>query len=173
MLLSNHLRLSLGTILLLAVLTLGSSGCGFRPLHGETVSGALSSVEIAPIPGRTGEAIRDALVEILHPGESTQRPVYRLEVFPRSSSEALVTDRTTVVRLYEVRVSARYRLLEIATGREVGSAENDARASHGVIPNEIYSTLVAAETALRRSATLLAEFIATDVVLALNADHRR
>lgn len=151
-----------------ALAALALAGCGFRPLHGEATARAVAGVEVAPIPGRAGEALRDALSRSLHPGGRRGAADYRLEVDANSSSGALITGGDTFVRRYDIVLRARYRLVESATGREIEAGTREARASHGVPRDEIYSALVAAETALRRSAALLATAISTDVALALD-----
>src|SRR5947207_1736353 len=58
---------------------------GFRPLYGETASGAglqerLKQLDVAPIPGRVGQRIRNDLIFQSSGGGELLPPTHRLEV---------------------------------------------------------------------------------------------
>ncbi len=162
-------RRLVGVVVLASTVT----ACGFEPLHGAGVMAALGEVGVAPIPGGAGELLHQALVDRLHPpGRPPGVPAYRLDITLRQENTPLIIDQSTFVRRYDIHLHVRYRLVEIATGRELGSAERDARASHGVIPNEIYGTLVSSKTALRRAADVLADVIAADAALLIRSEAR-
>lgn len=155
-----------------AVLAAAVAGCGFEPLHGPAVNAALDGIDVSPIPGGAGEVLHRALVDRLHPGGRAAAPAYRLDVTVRQTNAPLIIDQSTFVRRYDVHLQARFQLVEIATGREIGGAARAARANHGVIPNEIYGTLVGSQAALQRAANVLAGVIATDAALLIRADLR-
>ena len=76
-----------GLSLLLAVApVLAACGnSGFRPLYGTTPSGAglqerLAQLDVAAIPGRVGQRIRNELIFQASGGGELAPPVYRLEV---------------------------------------------------------------------------------------------
>lgn len=155
-----------------ALLAIFVAGCGFglEPLHGSKVNESIAGVEVPPIQGRAGELLHRALVDRLSSGRHAKAPIYQLHVALTSVSSPLVIDQSTFVRRYDVHLRAHYRLVEISTGREIGSAERNTRANHGVIPNEIYSTLVGSQAALRQAANVLANAIATDAVFLIRAE---
>ncbi len=158
---------AVGAIIIVAT----AFGCRFEPLHGTAVTAALTEIEVPPIAGNAGEVLRDALIDRLHPnGETPAARRYRLNVTLTSKSLPLVIDQSTFIRRYDVHLRARYHLVEIATGRELGTAEHNTHVNHGVIPNEIYSTLVASQAALRRAADLLASVIATDAAFLIHSE---
>jgi LPS-assembly lipoprotein len=68
--------------LLLALLAL--SGCGFTPLYGDSgqapVSGKLAQVEVANIPERPGQMLRDSLQDQLYGGSVPTTQRYTLSV---------------------------------------------------------------------------------------------
>ena len=139
-------------------------------MHGPKVDDALATIEVPPIRGRAGELLHRALVDRLPLGRRTKAPIYQLHVSLNSANSPLVIDQTTFVRRYDVHLQAHYRLVEVSSGREIGSAERNARANHGVIPNEIYSTLVGSQAALRRAANMLANAIATDAAFLIRTE---
>ncbi len=70
-------------ILALAAGAVVLAGCGFQPLHSR-VGGAgidrLGSIEIGPIPDRSGQVLYNLLRDRLNPGGAPRRPVYTLNV---------------------------------------------------------------------------------------------
>ncbi len=76
------------SVLLLA----GCGDSGFRPMYASSaitgapdVSEKLAEVEIAPIPGRVGQRLRNELIYQSTGGGLAAQPVYRLEVVIRES----------------------------------------------------------------------------------------
>ncbi len=157
-----------------AVLTSTVAACGFEPLHGAAVTAAFRNLDVSPIPGGPGTLLHQALIDRFHPvGRPAGRPSYRLDITLQLKNSPLIIDQSTFVRRYDIHLRARYQLIEVATGREVGRAERESRASHGVIPNEIYGTLVSSKSALQRAVNVLVNVIATDAALLLAAEERR
>ena len=74
------------SLLLAAAPVLGAcSNGGFRPLYGETPSGAglqerLRQVDVSPIPGRVGQRIRNDLIFQTSGGGELLPPTHRLEL---------------------------------------------------------------------------------------------
>lgn len=79
-------RIVLACTLAAAMVAGCADGSGFKPLYGSSGIGAgvdtkLSGVQVAPIPGRIGQRIRNDLIfETTGGGEITKEPVYRLEI---------------------------------------------------------------------------------------------
>lgn len=151
----------------LAVTTIATVGCsdgsGFRPVHGVLASGQttddrLRDVEVAVVPGRVGQRIRNEIQYATNESENTATPVYRLDI---TLSETL---HTTLVRsdglsssqIYQAtaafkltRINDKQVLLE---GRSVGRAPFERNAS-------IYANVRAREDAENRAA----KSIGTDI----------
>ncbi|MFN3624234.1 MAG: hypothetical protein ACK4TP_09260 [Hyphomicrobium sp.] len=74
------------------MLVAGCGDSGFRPMYassaivgGPDVNEKLAQMEIAPIPGRVGQRLRNELIYQSTGGGNAQEPVYRLEVVIRES----------------------------------------------------------------------------------------
>jgi LPS-assembly lipoprotein len=153
-----------GTVL--AVLALALSACGLQPLYGGGSSGpvatTLRSVEVAPIPDRTGWLLRNKLVDRL--GNSGERPEYRLDVtlddnitsFGIRSDQAATRERRTL--------RARYQLVDLATGTVVLDATAGSDAGIDIVSSE-YATVAAEQTAAEN----LADVVADQIVARLGA----
>ena len=156
--------------LLLACATVALAGCGLHPLYeGGSASPAaigFQSVEVAPIPQRSGWLTRNALVDRLggeHPGGR-----YRLEVelddnitgFGIRGDAATTRERRTL--------RARYRLVERASGAVVLDATAGSDAGIDVVSSE-YATVAAEQTATERLARLVADQIVTRIARYMTA----
>jgi LPS-assembly lipoprotein len=146
------------------------SGCGFEPLYASH-NGAESAVvndtalvQIAPIPDRLGQDVRNHLLDSLNPRGEPGNPSHRLEVRLELSEEgvALRTDEATT--RYNVRLIAYYRLVETMTGKVV--FENRARGfvAYDVVRSQ-FATLSAQQDAESRAAQEVAEDISGRVAL--------
>ena len=119
-------------MLLLTAPLLG--GCGFRPLYGETAEGRsveaeLRSVEIAPATDRTGQLIRNAMLEGIAPADAGGGR-YRLEMTVNELEErAIISSRddSTQQRLV---INVAYRLIDGATGRVVNEGRTFADTTY-------------------------------------------
>ena len=90
-------RCLLLTSALFAVSPLGGCGdSGFHPLYGSAlINGAavnerLAAVDIAPIPGRVGQRIRNELIFQATGGGAAKTPQYRLDIAIRESVTSML-----------------------------------------------------------------------------------
>jgi LPS-assembly lipoprotein len=158
-----------GLSLLLAVspalTACGSSG--FHPLYGATPSGAglqerLAQMEVAPIPGRVGQRIRNEVRFLANgPGEALP-PTHRLEVtLSESMTSTLVKiDGDSLGLIYAVQAS--FKLVEIKSKKVVLQGTSHARASFERF-SAIYSNVRARDDAENRAAKTVAEELTTRV----------
>ena len=151
--------------LLLLVLTL--PGCGLRPLYAGgsqgTVAGLLRDVEVAPIEGKAGWLVRNALVDRLAAVDGTT-PRFRLVVklddeitgFGVRSDDAITRERRTL--------RARYQLVDISRNSIMIDATAGSDAGVDVASSE-YATIAAEDTALERLAQTIADQIISRLAL--------
>jgi LPS-assembly lipoprotein len=157
-------------VVLAAALVL--AGCGLQPMYAGGSSGAvaqgLAAVEVAPIEGRAGWLVRNALRDKLGQGGVQAQPRYRLDVLLNDKLEGLglLTDETIGRERRTLRAS--YQLVDLANGEIVIDATAGSDAGIDVVSSE-YSTIAAEETALENLSGVVAERIVTQVTLALRA----
>ena len=148
----------------------GAAGCGFRPLYGgaegKAVSAALAAVEILPIEGELGAAMRNGLLDYLAPS-SRDEPLYELSVRVEASARWQVTEKNTQIRRYLLVLRADYALVDKTGGRELAAGETVARTSYNIVRGENYSTLVAERNAAREAAREAARSIVSRLALRL------
>jgi LPS-assembly lipoprotein len=150
-------------LLLLAAL----SGCGLRPLYSGgsdgTIAQSLAGVTVAPIAGKNGWLVQNALrdrLAIASEGEAR----YRLEIelddqiegFGVRADDAITRERRTL--------RARYRLVDLQGSTTVVDATAGSDAGIDVVRSE-YATIAAENTALERLANEVADQIIARVAL--------
>jgi len=158
----------------LLLLALALTGCTLRPLYAGGARGpvaqALHGVEVAPIEGRGGWLVRNALTDRLGggPGDAVR---YRLEValddditgFGIRSDNAVTRERRTL--------RARYRLVDAARGTVLLDASAGSDAGIDVVSSE-YATVAAEQTALERLSTEVADQIVSRIALYASREGR-
>src|SRR5207237_525264 len=138
------------------------SGCGLQPLYGggtgSPVAATLRSVQVAPIPGKSGWLVRNKLVDRL--GESGGGvAAYRLDVTLDDNITAfgLRSDRAATQERRTLR--ARYQLVSLPNGAVVLDATAGSDAGIDIVSSE-YATVAAERTALEQ----LSETVADPIV---------
>ena len=151
-------------------LVLGSlalSACGLHPLYGggtsNPIGGTLRSVQVAPIPGKSGWFMRNKLVDRL--GEwGGSAPQYRLDVTldDNITSFGIRGDRAATRERRTLR--ARYQLVSLATGAVMLDATAGSDAGIDIVSSE-YATVAAEQTALENLSEPLADQIVARLAL--------
>jgi len=152
---------------------LALTGCGLHPMYAGGGAGpvaqGLAAVDVAPIEGRAGWLVRNALRDrMAQTGSAAPTPRYRLDVLLDDKLEGLglLTDETVGRERRTLR--ARYQLVDLASGNIVVDATAGSDAGIDVVSSE-YATIAAEQTALENLAVEVADRIVTRLNLALRA----
>ncbi len=148
---------------LLVILAAGLAGCGFQPLYadrsgGNSVSSAVASVRIAPIPDRIGQILRNELIDRLNPAGEPADPRYSLEARVAVAKLELGIRRDETATRTSLRFRSTFRLRDSGSGAIVYSSRASAVASYNIVDSE-YATIAAARAARRRGLILIADSI--------------
>lgn len=150
---------------LLVPLALALAGCGLKPLYGGgsggSVAGTLSHVEVAPIEGKSGWLMTNALRDRLAAGGA---PQYRLDVRLDDSIAGLGLRRDDSVARERRTLRARYQLVNLADGSVLIDATAGSDAGIDVVQSE-YATIAAENTALERLSGIVADQIVARLAL--------
>jgi LPS-assembly lipoprotein len=140
------------------------TACGdgsFRPLYGVTASGErlddrLAKVDIAPIPSRVGQRIRNELIFHNTGGGAAQKPEFRLEIAIREglNSQLVTSTGEALSQIYNV--DAGYQLISLRNKAVVLRGTSHARAAFERYTS-IYANVRAREDAEVRVARTIAE----------------
>lgn len=137
-------------------------GSGFRPLYGSSQFGGndltdkLANVDIAPLPGRVGQRIRNELMFQTTGGKAPVSPAYRLElVMTESVTATLVsTNGDAIGSVYNIDVN--FRLIRLADKSVALSGKSFSRAGFERF-RSIFANVRAREEAENRAAMTIGQ----------------
>ena len=149
----------------LLLMALPLAGCGLKPLYSggtaSPVAQGLANVDVAPIEGKAGWLVRNALVDRLGAaGGSGQTARYRLDVRLDDRLEGLGILSNDSISRERRTLRARYQLVDTATGEIVHDATAGSDAGIDVVSSE-YATIAAEQTALENLSRDVADRIVT------------
>ncbi len=160
------------TLSLIIISSFGLVSCGFTPVHSnapsiKSATSTLNSVEIAVIPDRSGQYLRNALIDKFYASGYPSNPEYKLIVAPvqETISDFDVTIDSDATR----------RQLKLITNFNLTNKDNkvllsrrvSAVTSNNVLVSE-FSTLVTEQNARDAALEDLARQIETQLALYLN-----
>jgi LPS-assembly lipoprotein len=142
-----------------------TSGCGLHPLYSGGSSGAVGSmltqVDVAPIEGKSGWLMANALRDRLHSSGTAQ---YRLEVKLDDKIIGLGVRADDSVSRERRTLRARYQLIDLSKGTVLLDAAAGSDAGIDVVGSE-YATIAAENSALERLSDIVAEQIVSRIAL--------
>lgn len=151
----------------LALIALVLPGCGLHPLYAggnaSPVVATLGEVEVAPISGKSGYLMTNALRDRL-PRRDGQAAVYRLEVKLDDSIQGLGVRPDDTITRERRTLRARYQLVDLSDGEVVLDATAASDAGIDVVNSE-YATIAAENSALERLSDTLADQIVTRIAI--------
>lgn len=147
---------------ILALLTsLALAACGFEPIHatrpGQAVTGDLASVRIAPIQDRSGQVLRNYLLDRLSPLGQPAAARYTLTVRLIEPRQTLALRRDDVISRVGYSATATFELAD-AAGKRVTSGTSSFATDYEVTSSE-YATLVSQQNARDRVLELVSDDI--------------
>jgi len=149
------------------VLLLGA--CGFRPMMGDdrvdgTVSQRLASVEIAEIKERSGQKMRNMLIDRLYHERRPVAPEYRLEVMLDAGEQSLAIEKDATASRAQWTATATYRLVHIGSGKVVLQGASRSVPGYNISYYQ-WASFVSQDSALERGIEYLSDDIKTRVAL--------
>jgi LPS-assembly lipoprotein len=157
-------------LLLVALMTLGPMGCGFRPMYG-TPSGAqtgvdadLATIRIGPIKDRIGQQLRNTLVSRISPKGEAADYAYALDVKLSESVSNLGFRKDTYATVANLSMSAQV-VLSGPTATIMGETVTTTVYYDHLGPR--YASVAIERDAEERALTQLADEIRNRIVVAL------
>ncbi|HKJ61701.1 MAG TPA: LPS assembly lipoprotein LptE [Hyphomicrobiales bacterium] len=149
---------AIGMISLLAL-----SGCGWKPLYGTTASGAdlqdvMRSVEIATIPGRVGQQVRNELIFDTTGGGTVGVPEYRLDIAIRESVLNTLVANTGDPQSQTYQLYTQFKLVRLSDNQVVLKGNSNARAAYDKV-DSVFADIRARRDAENRAAKTIADAV--------------
>ncbi|AWK86056.1 LPS assembly lipoprotein LptE [Azospirillum thermophilum] len=157
--------------LVLVAASLAASACGFQPLYGGAGVGAgaaekLNTVEIAPIPDREGQKLRNLLIDRFYESSRPGNPRYRLDTSLTAYEQKLALQKDASAIRAQLMVTAPYRLVDTATGQVVFQSSARSMISYNILEQH-YAGLLTVENAYDRALSEISNDITTRVAMFL------
>jgi LPS-assembly lipoprotein len=126
---------SLAMLACCAVLAGGCGGSPMEPLYGKTASGrqmtdVLANLDVALIPGRVGQRVRNELLFYKTGGgeASADKAEYRLEIAVREYNQAILVTSTGLASGQVFSIDSSFKVIRVKDGKVVFTANAYARA---------------------------------------------
>lgn len=162
-----HMRLAprLALLAAVAVLAAGCDAGGIRPLYapssvGGDVTEKMKQVDIAPIPGRVGQRVRNELIFQNTGGGNPLPPTHRLEIVLTENITSTLVNVKGEAEGQIYSIQAAFRVIDIAQKKIVFQGASHARAGFERFES-IYSNVRAREDAENRVARTIADDLKT------------
>ena len=140
---------------------------GFKPLYGatggQTYDQRFAKVDIAPVPGRVGQRIRNELIFERSTGAQAVSPELRLDIVITETLLTTLVNSTGSSSSQVYQLEARYQLVDIKTKKSVFDGRSLGRGSFDRFAS-IYSNIRGREDAENRVAKTIADDIKTRVL---------
>ncbi|MGB4100697.1 MAG: LPS assembly lipoprotein LptE [Alphaproteobacteria bacterium] len=149
---------------------LALTACGFHPLYatsglgGKNVDAALGQVQIASIPNREGQELRNLLIDRLQHRGRPVEPQYDLTITLQESQSDLGIRTDATSARSQLAMTARYSLTARATAQPVLSAIATSTVGYNKLDAQ-YSNLAAQEDARRRALSEVSDQITSRLSL--------
>jgi LPS-assembly lipoprotein len=147
------------------------ASCGFSPMYGTagghstSVESRLGQVEIGIIPDRSGQYLRNQLIDRFYRDGMPASPAYMLDVDPINEAvfDFDITIESEATRR-QLKLTTEMKLIDKATEEVVLRRDLQATTSHNVLESE-FSTLVTEQSARDAALNDLARQIERQLVL--------
>ena len=134
---------------LFAILLLNA--CGFTPIYADkqntSVQGNLDQIEIAIIPDRSGQFLRNELIDRFYKGGYPSSPAYRLDVndLRETIFDFDITQESEATR-QQIRLTSTMDLIDLKTGQSVLKRSIVAVTSNNILESE-FATRITEQSA--------------------------
>ncbi len=151
----------LAILAVLLIITPFLGACGFRPLHADIdgtgpTSEKLAAIQIAPVPGRVGQQLRNELIFKATGGGLTPPPEYRLNIAIRERVTSTLVERTGDALRQVYNLDAEFTLTRLSDKSVVLKGSSFARAGFERFES-IFSNVRARYDAENRAAKSVAQ----------------
>ncbi|MEC9347592.1 MAG: hypothetical protein VYB54_15310 [Pseudomonadota bacterium] len=154
---------------LAALLLLALSACGFEPVYkpGGRLETALARVSVEPLSGRTGQAVRNAILDEIGASDRVRDPLWRLSVTVSDTRERVAIQADETAARVNVTVSSDWVLRAAGPEGQVVDRGTVRRTVAYNVVNDQYATTIAERDAARQAGAAVGQAIRTRLLLAV------
>ena len=143
-----------------------SSSCGYEPIYSKNINTnkELLSISIKNIKNRSGQILRNTLLNQLNPERERVIIKYRLIIELSESSTSLGYRRDRSATRTDLEVTAKYLLKNVKNDEIILKEDVKSISSFDVVES-VYATLVAEKDAREKSLKIISDNIYTNLVI--------
>jgi len=143
-----------------------SSSCGYEPIYSKNINTnkELLSISIKNIKNRSGQILRNTLLNQLNPERERVIIKYRLIIEISESSTSLGYRRDRSATRTDLEVTAKYLLKNVKNDEIILKEDVKSISSFDVVES-VYATLVAEKDAREKSLKIISDNIYTNLVI--------
>ncbi len=159
--------------LALALAATAVTACGFKPLYGTrgvqgaSVQADMSGIQIEQISNRSGQILRNRLIDKMTPGGQPSEAAYRLTVRLTENKVPLGIRKDETATRANMIQTAFYTLQEMSSNVVVDRGTVQSTTSYNIVDSD-FGTIMAERDARTRGVDQLAESITLRVALYFN-----
>ncbi len=165
------MRLNILPLLAIVAAGLLLSACGYRPLYGDqgkVTAAGMETVKIGLIEDRTGQILRNLLLDQVNPNGEPIDPEYSLSVSLNESRQDLGLRKDETATRANLIITASYQLTKNGHEKPIMSATSRSTNSFNILDDQ-FATVVAEKDARRRGVRELSEQIALRLAIYFNS----
>ena len=142
------------------------TSCGYEPIYSKNISSnkELLSISVKNIKDRSGQILRNSLLNQLNPEKERVIIKYKLTVEISESRSNLAYRRDMSATRVDLSVTANYLLTEIKGGEIILEQETKSISSFDVVES-VYATLIAEKDAREKNLQVISDDIFTNLVI--------
>jgi len=149
------------------------SACGFQPIYatrpnGPDISQQLAQIQITNIPDRSGQKIRNLLIDRMYTQYRPKNPLYTLSIFSiKEIRRSLGIKKDASATRSQIVITLNLNLIETATGKSVMKRALKSTNSYNILDSQ-FTTMVTEKDARERALSQLSDDIMTQLSLYFN-----
>ena len=142
------------------------SSCGYEPIYSKNVNTnkELLSISIKNIKNRSGQILRNTLLNQLNPERERVIIKYRLEIKIYEEKTSLGFRRDMSATRQDLKITAKY-LLKKAKNEEIIFEEETSSISSFDVVESVYATIVAENDTRNKNLQIISDDIYTNLVI--------
>mgnify|MGYP002036305848 CR=1 FL=1 len=145
------------------------SSCGYQPIYSKNkiVDEALLSVSVKNIKDRSGQILKNSLINKINPEGKKVITKYKLNIEINEAKTNLAYRKDMAATRTDLEINVLYSLRNIKSGEVVYQDESSSISSFDVVES-VYASLVAENDAREKSLKVLSDQIYTNLVIFFN-----
>lgn len=142
------------------------AACGFSPVYGtKSVSQSFSNIDVAIIPNREGQMLRNHLIDVLYGSGYPARPDYQLIISPiKENIFEIGIDRDDEASRAQLRLSANMKLRDLNDNKVVLNRTVRTTTGYNILVGQ-FTTYITENDAREQSLKALSDNIVTQLEL--------